>query len=153
RCRWNGFLELDARGLALRARRIAVVNLVAPPLQVGIALEYVLVERGLFQDAARIQQVRALADRTRHPHRVALAHRPMPGHGVEIDVRHQADAVARRARAQERPDEVRAIPDPPAAEGLAEILVVLLVAHVRGDVADAEKAEGRVEGEAHPVAR
>jgi len=47
--------------------------------------------------------------------------------------------------------EIEAIARAPAAEGLAEILVMLLQADVGGDVVDAEHAEEGVHREAHPV--
>src|SRR6185369_5748458 len=41
--RLRRFLRLGARRQALRARRIAVIDLAAPALQIGVALEHVLV--------------------------------------------------------------------------------------------------------------
>src|SRR5690348_16267568 len=38
----------------LYARRVAVVHQASAPLQVGVTLESVLVERGLLEDAARV---------------------------------------------------------------------------------------------------
>src|SRR3989442_1629863 len=46
---------------------------------------------------------------------------------------------------------MRTVANSPAAQGLAEILVVLLDAHVGRHVVNAQQPEGAVEGEARPV--
>src|SRR5580765_5803093 len=112
-------------------RRAPIVDQIASALQVGIALEYVLVERRLFEDAARLEQVGARLDEAQpdqapaHIEGLGLVQRI----GVEIEA--PADAVAYVARAEDRQHEIRPGRRAPAAEGLAEVLVVLLIPHVR----------------------
>src|SRR5688572_13079769 len=90
-------LAFGARDFARRARRITVVDLAAAALQEGVALEHVLVERGLLEDAAGVEQVRALADATRDHHRIAHANGPVVRNRIDVYVEHQAGRVARRS--------------------------------------------------------
>src|SRR4029079_927433 len=133
------------------ARRIAVVHQVAPPLQIGIALEHVPVQRSLLKYAARIKQVGALAGSAQYGHGIALADRLVLEHRVKTDVEDQAKTVAHPARAQQRPDEVRAVARTPAAEGLAETLVVLVDAQVARPVEQAEDPDRGIDREPRPV--
>src|SRR6266550_5152089 len=135
----------------LLARRVAVVDEASAPLQVGVALEEVLVERRLLQDAARVQQIGAHTHQAQRDRGIAQPDRPEIADRIGIDVGRGADAVAQRARAQNRQHEIRTVANAPAAQGLAEILVVLLDAHVGRHVVNAQQPEGAVEGEARPV--
>src|SRR5437899_3554062 len=54
----------------LLAWRVPIVDQAAPALQVGIALENVLVERCLLEDAARVEQIRAQLREAQGPARV-----------------------------------------------------------------------------------
>src|SRR2546426_9536442 len=74
------------------------------------------------------------------------------GERIDVQVDAGADAVAHRARAEDRQYEVRPARRAPAAEGLAEGLIVLLVAHVAGDVVEAEEADSGIKRKARPVA-
>src|SRR5688500_3336365 len=132
-------------------RRPAIVDEAAAPLQVGVALEHVLVERRLLEDAARLEQVRAQVGGARHDKRIAQVDRADLPHRIRIHVDPGPQAVAQRARAQQRQDEIGSGPGAPAAEGLAEILVMFLVAPLGGDVVDAEQAERAVKRKARPV--
>src|SRR5688572_13970511 len=133
------------------ARRASVVDQAAAALQVGVALEYVPVERRLLEQAARFEQVGARIGQAQHDQRVAHVDRPHLAERVEVGVERAADAVAHGARAEERQHQVRAVARAPAAEGLAEVLVVLLEAHIGRHVVQAEQPESAVEREAHPV--
>src|SRR6185295_16162759 len=138
--------------LARLARRVAVVDLAAAALQVRVALEHVLVERGLLEDPARVEEVGAPVHETQSVRRIAHRDGPEIGHRVAgEDVDSPSHGVAQRARAEDRQDDVGAVAHAPAPERLAEILVALLDAHVGGDVVQAEQAERAVEDEAHPV--
>src|SRR3989442_15942592 len=153
----RGRLHVDGRfetalfSNAFLARRLSIVDQAPAALQVGVALEYVLVERRLLQDAARVQQIGAHADQAQRDRGIAQAARPEIADRIGIDVGRGSDAVAQRARAQNRQHLIPTIANSPAAQGLAEILVVLLDAHVGGHVVYAQQPEGAVEGEARPV--
>src|SRR5438445_7892825 len=136
---------------ALLTRRLSIIDQAPATLQVGVALEYVLVERRLLQDAARVQQIGAHADQAQRDRGIAQPDRPEIADRIGIDVSRGSDAVAQRARAQNREHEIGTVANAPAAPGLAEILVVLFDPHVGGHVVNAQQPEGAVEGEARPV--
>src|SRR5882672_2808569 len=136
---------------ALLARRLSIIDQAPAALQIGIALECVLVERRLLQDAARLQQIGAHADQAQHDRGIAQPDRPEIADRVGIEVGRGSNAVAQRARAQNRQHEIRTVANAPAAQGLAEILVVLLDPHVGRHIVNAQQAERAVEGEARPV--
>src|SRR5689334_10116239 len=136
----------------LLPRRMAIVDEAAPSLQVSVSLEHVFVERRLLEDAARVEEVGSGLDEPQgdeapmHGERLRLVQR------IGIEIEPPADAVAHVARAEERQDEVRAGRRTPAAESLAEVLIVLLIAHVGGDVVEAEEADSGIKRKARPVA-
>src|SRR3954469_684555 len=131
--------------------RLAVVDQAAAPLQVGVALEHVPVERRLLEDADRVEQVGARLRQAQPDKPVLQMIGPHLGERVGIEIDPLAEAVAHRARAQQGKYEVRPAFRAPPAEGLAEVLVVLLVAHLARHVVDAEKAEARVPQHSRPV--
>src|SRR6266513_2716073 len=147
---------------AFLARRLSIIDQAPAALQVGVALKYVLVERRLLQDAARVEQIGAHADQAQRDRGIAQPDRPEIADRIGIDVGRGADAVAQRARAQNRQHEIRTVANSPAAQGLAEILVVLLDAHIGvhvvldlalQQVVDADEKVGDVGKEiAHPAA-
>src|SRR4051812_18503196 len=121
--------------LARLARRITVVDLAATALQVRVALEHVLVERGLIEDPARVEEVGAPVHETHSVRGIAQLDRPERVHWIaDEDVDPPACGVAQRARAQDRQDDVGAVAHAPAPERLTEILGALLYAHVGGNV-------------------
>src|SRR5258708_18994864 len=132
-------------GVLALSRGIAVVDEVASALQPGFAHEGVLVERRLLDNAGSIEQVGAVGDRAR----------PVEGvmHGNSVDIEHeirprvqqQAETVADRGGTQDRQDQIRAAADAPRAQGLAEILVVLLESQLGSKVENPGDAERRVE--------
>src|SRR6267378_2054646 len=138
-------------GNAFLTRRPSIIDQAPAPLQVGVALECVLVERRLLQDAARVQQIGAHIDQAQRDRGIAQPDRPEIADRVGIEVACGPGAVAQRARAQNRQHEIGTVGNAPAAQGLAEILVVLLDPHVGRYVVDAEEADRAVEGEARPV--
>src|SRR6185436_4706284 len=123
------------------ARCIAIVDQAAAPLQKGVALEHVAVERRLLEDAARVEQVGARVDEVQAVQGVAQLDRPHFAERREVVIEAGADAVAHRARAEKRQHQVGPGRRAPAAEGLAEIFVVLFQSPFRGHVVDAEQAE------------
>src|SRR5438105_3736737 len=132
--------------------RPPIVDQAAPPLQIGVALESVLVERRLLENAARIEKIGARLREPQPDQRIFQVIGPHFGEGVGVEIDARADAIAQRARAQNRQHEIGPRPDAPAAEGLAEVLVVLLVAHVARHIVDAEEADGAIKRKARPVA-
>src|SRR5712691_7370888 len=136
---------------AFLTRRPPIIDQAPAPLQVGVALEYVLVERRLLQDAARVQQIGAHIDQAQRDRGIAQPDRPEIADRVGIEVACGPGAVAQRARAQNRQHEIGTVGNAPAAQGLAEILVVLLDPHVGRYIVNAQQPEGAVEGEARPV--
>src|SRR6266851_1032402 len=153
----RGRLHVDGRfktalfSDALLARRLSIIDQAPAPLQVGVALECVLVERRLLQDAARVQQIGAHADQAQRDRGIAQPDRPEIADRVGIDVGRGSEAVAHRARAQNRQQEIGAVANAPAAQCLAEILVVLLDPHVGRHIVNAQQPDGAVEGEARQV--
>src|SRR6266850_8011288 len=153
----RGRLDVDGRPEtalffnALLARGLSIIDQAPAALQVGVALECVLVERRLLQDAARVQEIGAHIDQAQRDRGIAQPDRPEIADRVGIDVGRGADAVAQRARAQNRQHEIGTVANAPAAQGLAEILVVLLDPHVGRHVVDAQQPDGAVEGKARPV--
>src|SRR5262245_3081222 len=132
-------------------RRVAVVDQIAAPLQVRIPLKHVPVERGLLEQLARGQQVGALVHEVQPVERVAQLDRTHLAHRSGRDVERRTDAVTHVAGAEKRQHEVRPGPGAPAAEGLAEVLVVLLEAPFGSHVVDAEQAERAIKRKARPV--
>src|SRR3954469_13830036 len=117
--------------------RMAVVDQAAAALQVRIALEHVSVERRFLEDAARVEEIGARLGEAQDDQPPAR----FPGIGlierIGVEVESLADTVAHGARAEHRQHEVRPRPGSPPAEGLAEVLVVLFVAHVGRDIVNA----------------
>src|SRR6266852_863428 len=150
-------LDVDGRpgtallGDAFLARRPSIIDQAPAPLQVGVALECVLVERRLLQDAARLQQIGAHIDQAQRDRGIAQPDRPEIADRIGIEVGRGSDAVAHRARAQNRQHEVGTVGNAPAAQGLAEIFVVLLDPHVGRHIVNAQQPDGAVESEARPV--
>src|SRR5467141_3379618 len=150
-------LDVDGRpetALFLNAfltRRLSIIDQAPAALQVGVALEYVLVERRLLQDAARVQQIGAHIDQAQRDRGIAQPDRPEIADRIGIDVGRGSNAVAQRARAENRQHEIRTVANAPAAQGLAKILVVLLDPHVGRHIVNAQQPAGAVEGEARPV--
>src|SRR6267378_996456 len=153
----RGRLHVDGRpeaaifSNALLARRLPIIDQAPAALQVGVALECVLVERRLLQDAARVQQIGAHIDQAQRDRGIAQPDRPEIADRIGIDVGCGSNAVAQRARAENRQHEIRTVANAPAAQGLAEILVVLLDPHVGRHIVNAQQPDGAVEGEARPV--
>src|SRR5512138_2435140 len=131
--------------------RVPIVDQAAAPLQIGIPLKNVLVERRFLEDAARVEQVGARLREAQAPQRVLRMVRANFAERIGVDVGAGADAVAQIARAEERQHQIRARARPPVAQGLAEILVVLLVSHVARDVVDAEQADSGIKRNTRPV--
>src|SRR5229473_1840880 len=153
----RGRLHVDGRfktalfSDALLARRLSIIDQAPAPLQVGVALECVLVERRLLQDAARVQQIGAHIDQAQRDRGIAQPDRPEIANRIGIEVGRGSDAVAQRARPENRQHEVGTVGNAPAAQGLAEILVVLLDPHVGRHIVNAKQPDGAVESEARPV--
>src|SRR6185369_378931 len=109
------------------ARRIAVVDLVAAPLEVGVALEDVLVQCRLLENLARVEEVGTPVHQAQTVRGITQRDRPEIGYRVAgEDVDPPAHGVAQRARAEDREDDVGTVAHTPAPERLAEILVALL---------------------------
>src|SRR5579859_3594095 len=132
--------------------RAAIVDEAAAPLEISVALEHVLVERGLLQNAARVEQVGPQLSKPDAPQAVLQVIGPHITQRIGVDVDARADAIAQVARAEERQHDVRARRRAPAAEGLAEIFVVLLVSHIRGNVVQAEEPYSGIKRKARPIA-
>src|SRR5437879_10856056 len=137
----DGRFETALFSNAFLARRLSIVDQAPAALQVGVALEYVLVERSLLQDAARVEQIGAHADQAQRDRGIAQPDRPEIANRIGIDVGRGSDAVAQRARAQNRQHEIRTVANTPAAQGLADILVVRLAPHVAGHVVYGQQPE------------
>src|SRR5260221_251521 len=71
---------------------------------------------------------------------------------IGIEVHAPTERVAQRARAEDRQDHIRPATGAPAAEGLAEVLVVLLIAHVGSDVVEAKQAYSGIKRNTRPIA-
>src|SRR3954467_5827455 len=131
--------------------RLTVVHQAAPALQIGIALEHVAVERCLLEDSTRIQKVGARLDQEQGHQAPARLPRISLVDRVRIKVESFADAVPHGCGAQNGQHEIRARSHAPVAERLAEILVVLFIAHVGRDVVNPQDAEAGIERYPHPV--
>src|SRR5437870_821303 len=94
----RGRLHVDGRfetalfSNAFLARRLSIVDQTPAALQVGVALEYVLVERRLLQDAARVEQIGAHADQAQRDRGIAQPDRPEIANRIGIDVGRGSDA-------------------------------------------------------------
>src|SRR5438034_1228161 len=126
----RGRLHVDGRfetalfSNAFLARRLSIIDQAPAALQVGVALEYVLVERRLLQDAARVEQIGAHADQAQRDRGIAQPDRPEIADRIGIDVGRGADAVAQRARAQNRQHAIsrRHRPGDRRVDGLVELV-------------------------------
>ena len=67
---------------------------------------------------------------------------------IQEDIHDTAESVAQRGGAEERQDQIGPLADPVGAEGLAEVLLVVLVAFLARDVEKTQSAAGGVDGEA-----
>src|SRR5437773_434178 len=132
-----GFLALP--------RWVTVVDEIASALQPGVAHEGVFVERRLVNNARGVEQVGTIAEGARSIECVV--------HGNSVDIEHeigprvqqQAETVADAGGTEDRQNQIRAAADTPRAQGLAEILVVLLESQLGGEVENAGDPERRIE--------
>src|SRR5690606_30553645 len=131
--------------------RIAVVDLVAPALQPGVAGEAVLVERGALQHALGREQPGPAVDQAGQPEVVGLAARADLVERIGDDVERPRGRVAKARRPEQGQHQVRARRHAPDAERLAEVLVVLLEPHLAGHVGDAAETEGGVDHETRQI--
>src|SRR5438034_1737453 len=132
-----GFLALP--------RWVTVVDEIASALQPGIAHEGVFVERRLVNNARGVEQVGTSADRARPIERVVHGNPPDLENEVGLGIEQQTETVAYRGGTEDRQNQVRAAADTPRAQGLAEILVVLLESQLGGEVENAGDPERRIE--------
>src|SRR5712691_11176456 len=107
-------------------RRITVIDEVASALQPRVTYECIFVERRLFNNARGIEQVGAIADRARRVEGVVRGNSVDMEHEIGLRVQQQTETVADRGGTEDRQNQIRAASDAPGAQGLAEILVVLL---------------------------
>src|SRR5438132_1436642 len=97
----DGRIETALFSNAFLARRLSIVDQAPAALQVGVALEYVLVERRLLQDAARVEQIGAHADQAQRDRGIAQPDRPEIANPA-ADLLVQQIAISRRHRPGDR---------------------------------------------------
>src|SRR4051812_36975078 len=88
--------------------RRPIVDQAAAALKIGIALEYIFVERRLLEDAARIEEIGPRLREPQDDQAPARIERTGLVDRVGVEIQPLADAVAHRARAEDGQDEVGA---------------------------------------------
>ena len=123
------------------ARRIAVVNQVATTLEIAIADVGILVQRRFVDHLVGRQQVGTVVHRPQGEQDIAAVACAEMGKRISGHVEHEAHGITCGARPEHGDHHIGAAADTPAAEGLAEILVMLFQPDVRGDIEGAEYAD------------
>mmetsp|Transcript_18060 Transcript_18060/g.43066 ORF Transcript_18060/g.43066 Transcript_18060/m.43066 type:complete len:437 (-) Transcript_18060:245-1555(-) len=130
---------------------LLVVVEAATPLQVGIAVEGVLVQRDAIEHFAGPQEVGPGVDRTQHGDCHLLV-AIVEHHGRRrLPVEGQTNGVPHRGRTEHRPDDVGAGAHAPFAQRLAKVLAVLFQARLAGHVEQTRQAEGRIHRHPHAL--